>query len=428
VKKNGGYCTAGLHGRTSDGRYFIMTAGHCDYNHTPGAWWEGVQNGPGIGFSANSHWGNGTDCDCMAVGPTPAEAVTQVVYVTATSSQAVDTVVTPYQNERACYSGASTATNPVHCGIAWEYPAEYVQGNLGNALITHVWQSLRADPAGGDSGAPVYDGSRAVLVLRFLGGLPDAAIARELGISAGTVKSHTARALAALRADAVVRELREGERRRRTATRSGRSRPISSRRSRSRSRRRGLPRRSTGCSPPVADPGDVARQSAWPAGFCSRSPRARGSGSWTACGRGSRPRRRVGPPLRGRGRCSAPTAAACSSRTAAAARPAPTAWWCARTRPPSGSASSSGRRRPAPPAMSRRRSRPVSPVRSAAGGSWTRSPARSTRPSPVLRCSGPRTCPSRSRSPPRRRDRQRRPGCPGGSGTTSRPIRGSPPC
>jgi hypothetical protein len=162
VKRNGGSCTAGLQGRTSDGRYFIMTAGHCDYNHTTGGWWEGVANGPTIGLSHNNHWANGTDCDCMAVGPLPVGAVTQLVYITPTSSEPVDTVVTPYQNERACYSGASTATNPVHCGIAWSYPAEYVQSNYGNALMTHVWLGLRADPTYGDSGAPVYDGFRAL--------------------------------------------------------------------------------------------------------------------------------------------------------------------------------------------------------------------------------------------------------------------------
>jgi DNA-directed RNA polymerase specialized sigma24 family protein len=48
---------------------------------------------------------------------------------------------------------------------------------------------------------------RAVLVLRFHGDLTEAGTARALGLSVGTVKSYTARAMETLRADPALRAL-----------------------------------------------------------------------------------------------------------------------------------------------------------------------------------------------------------------------------
>jgi RNA polymerase sigma-70 factor (sigma-E family) len=52
---------------------------------------------------------------------------------------------------------------------------------------------------------------RAVLVLRYYGGLRDEEIAIELGCSAGTVRSHASRALAALRIELAAEPVRTKE-------------------------------------------------------------------------------------------------------------------------------------------------------------------------------------------------------------------------
>jgi RNA polymerase sigma-70 factor (sigma-E family) len=59
-----------------------------------------------------------------------------------------------------------------------------------------LWQALRELPGK----------QRAVLVLRYYEGLSEAEIAQTLGISAGTVKSHTSRAMTALRRDLATAE------------------------------------------------------------------------------------------------------------------------------------------------------------------------------------------------------------------------------
>jgi RNA polymerase sigma-70 factor (sigma-E family) len=59
-----------------------------------------------------------------------------------------------------------------------------------------LWQALRELPVK----------QRAVLVLRYYEGLSEAEIAQTLGVSAGTVKSHTSRAMTALRRDLTTAE------------------------------------------------------------------------------------------------------------------------------------------------------------------------------------------------------------------------------
>ena len=52
---------------------------------------------------------------------------------------------------------------------------------------------------------------RAVIVLRYLFDLPEAAVARDLGITPGTVKSTSSRALAKLRVSAATEAQAEAE-------------------------------------------------------------------------------------------------------------------------------------------------------------------------------------------------------------------------
>ncbi len=101
-------------------------------------------------------------------------------------------------------------------------PERYVRGILVNASVDR-WrrlarrpeislQSAAADPGVPDSAAAVADRDyliraiaclpprqRAVVVLRYFDGLPEAEIAVTLGCSVGSVKTHAARALTRLR-------------------------------------------------------------------------------------------------------------------------------------------------------------------------------------------------------------------------------------
>jgi len=83
------------------------------------------------------------------------------------------------------------------------------EGRATRAVVDDV--ADRVDLAAAMAGLPI--GQRAVIVLRFWADLSEAEIARTLGISAGTVKSRTSRAMAALavRLDSTHPETRTAE-------------------------------------------------------------------------------------------------------------------------------------------------------------------------------------------------------------------------
>lgn len=145
-----------VHGISSIGNYYIMTAGHCGST----VWHEGTYSGPGIGSSRFNHYYNNTNCDCQATGPVTAGQGTNNIYLSPTTSRSITSVITRYQGQDVCYTGASTPTNPPKCGEAWEYPYEVVYPSpTGNILVTGLWMALYSKTAPGDSGAPVYYGS-----------------------------------------------------------------------------------------------------------------------------------------------------------------------------------------------------------------------------------------------------------------------------
>lgn len=72
--------------------------------------------------------------------------------------------------------------------------AELAEVEVPDQTDRHADRALLADEL-----ASLPRRQRAVLVLRYYGGLSDEAIARDLGCTVGTVRSHASRALASLR-------------------------------------------------------------------------------------------------------------------------------------------------------------------------------------------------------------------------------------
>jgi hypothetical protein len=151
-------CTAGINFINSLGQYYALTAGHCG-NRT---WRQGTSSGPLLGATHANHFGEGTVCDCAAVGPLTAAKASNIVYTGPSTGQALYQTRYLSVHQLVCYSGASTAANPVKCGTVEAFPVNIRYTNYGNRLVKDLVRVAGPKIQPGDSGSPVYVGSNAV--------------------------------------------------------------------------------------------------------------------------------------------------------------------------------------------------------------------------------------------------------------------------
>jgi hypothetical protein len=107
----------------------------------------------GRGQPANQ-FGDGTICDCQAVGPIAAGQATNIAYLTPSTGQPLTQTGYLAVNQQACYSGASTPTNPPKCGKVNRYPGDVRYTNYGNVLVKNLVEVESNKLQPGDSGSP----------------------------------------------------------------------------------------------------------------------------------------------------------------------------------------------------------------------------------------------------------------------------------
>ncbi len=166
-------CTAGPNVQsTHSGSYYVLSAGHCDSVGNQATWEMGNNTAQAqrIGSTgtnlAPSGAGGTSNCDCLAIGPLTSRQANNVVYTSPTTGVNLTGSCGQYCLGGAtsvCFSGASTATNPVHCGTLNAYSAGCNYSPPDVPLNGVGWAndvSVR-----GDSGGIAYQGSRAVGII-----------------------------------------------------------------------------------------------------------------------------------------------------------------------------------------------------------------------------------------------------------------------
>lgn len=151
-------CTAGIQFVNSLAQFYMLTAGHCGQ----GSWLEGSSTGPYLGGAHTNRFGDGTSCDCEAIGPLKSGQATNQVYLSPTTNQPMKRTGSLGGNQAACYSGASRPDKPPVCGRVNKYPVSIRYTNYNNWTVTNLAEVRYNKIAPGDSGAPVYSGDTAV--------------------------------------------------------------------------------------------------------------------------------------------------------------------------------------------------------------------------------------------------------------------------
>lgn len=171
-------CTAGFTARSrNNGNYYVLSAGHCD-NGSGDEWKIGRDGRRGankIGNTGTNRMPNGSgvtgSCDCLAIGPLTPSRATNTVYTSPTAGQKITAVCGQNclgQGVNVCYSGASSASNPVTCapegpGLYSKYGGCY-RANIGST-INNAGMAYAPASVSGDSGGPVYYFQNAVGIM-----------------------------------------------------------------------------------------------------------------------------------------------------------------------------------------------------------------------------------------------------------------------
>ena len=170
IQRGGTRCSAGIGVQsTHNGGYYVITAGHCDGSGSTASWVMGYNSGQNqtVGQSGTNLLPAGSglagNCDCLAIGPLTSRQANNVVYTSPTTGVNLAGACGQYclgASANICMSGASTATNGIHCGSLYAYSSGCVYGNTGTTVNGQGLSTY--SNAGGDSGGAVYSGTSAV--------------------------------------------------------------------------------------------------------------------------------------------------------------------------------------------------------------------------------------------------------------------------
>jgi Trypsin len=159
-------CTAGLPVRTRDGRWFMVTAGHCVYEGGRATWRQsGVALGKGYRWEYGGKGTEGASArgDIGLIKLTGKSASRVLAFTGGRArAQAITSVRDARAGERVCVTAGRTGTTRCGTVVATTTSLRYASPGLAARTITGLALVKGVCVNPGDSGSPVYAGSAAV--------------------------------------------------------------------------------------------------------------------------------------------------------------------------------------------------------------------------------------------------------------------------